>query len=319
MSNSVNPYEILKIDDFSSEEVIEEAFAKRLDEFKYIETLTKKQSNLYALIHEAYNILSNQNTRKMVDDELRLKSMSLQNIRVAENLSPLDKANSNSDIHEEKELSHDKNIILGKKDNKTFFTYVLYGIVALFVGSFFLKIINNEKPDAKQQISQNAKEQTKENEVVEAPQPINLIAKATDIQNNIFYPDPIVFKQQNLIYAPDGSVFPLQAQLISSLPQTSAGQGSIVVQNPHPTAIFGKLIVRYTESTEPKVIRYFYIPAKETLELFNTPNGTFQIQILTLDKPVAFVSPTFNVPLYSEVRTMQIADWAYPHNPETVF
>lgn len=218
MSNSVNPYEILKIDDFSSEEVIEEAFAKRLDEFKDIETLTKKQSNLYALIHEAYNILSNQNTRKMVDDELRLKSMSLQNIRVAENLSPLDKANSNSDIHEEKELSHDKNIILGKKDNKTFFTYVLYGIVALFVGSFFLKIINNEKPDAKQQISQNAKEQTKENEVVEAPQPINLIAKATDIQNNIFYPDPIVFKQQNLIYAPDGSVFPLQAQLISSLP-----------------------------------------------------------------------------------------------------
>jgi hypothetical protein len=319
MSNPLNPYEILKIEDFSSEEIIEAAFHKRLDEFKDIETFTKKQSNLYAMIHDAYNLLSNQNTRKMVDDELRLKSMSLQNIRIAENLSPLDHNNSSSDIHQEIELSHEKNIIIGKKDNKSFFTYILYGVVGILVVIFFLKIINNGKPEDKKQISPNVSNQQKENEIPDPPQPINLIAKATDIQNNILYPDPIVFKQQNLIYAPDGSVFPLHAQLIASLPQTSAGQGSIVIQNPHPTAIFGKLIVRYTESTEPKVIRYFYIPAKETLELFNTPNGTFQIQILTLDKLAAFVSPTFNVPLYSEVRTTQIADWAYPHNPESVF
>lgn len=317
MSNLINPYEILKIDDFASEETIENAFRERVREFDEYSNLTKKQTDLYSRIHEAYDLLSNQNTKKMIDDDLRLRNNNKQNIRVTEHLSPHDEVNLAQDTIEEEELSREKNIVIGPKNNKSLVTFILYAVIGMAVLFFFLNIMKGN--DQAQQANQTKEPSKEESAAPEPPQPINLIANATDIQNNILYPDPVVFKQQNLIFAPDGSVFPLDAQLISTLPQTSSGAGSIVVQNPHPTAIFGKLVVKYTESTEAMVIRYFYIPSKQSLEIFNTPNGTFQIQILTLDKPVAYVSPTFNVPLYSEARTIQKADWAFPHNPETVF
>lgn len=152
-----------------------------------------------------------------------------------------------------------------------------------------------------------------------APQPISLIAKTTEIRDNVLYPDSIAFKGQSMIYAPDGTVFPLEASLIPSLPLSVNGESSILIQNPHATAIFGKLIVQFSESSEPIAIRYFYIPAKQSLELFNTPSGRFQIQVLTLDKPTAYVSPVFTVALYSTVRSIQKADWNYAYPPEQVF
>lgn len=320
MSKSMNPYEILQIDDFSSQEEVEAAFHQRVAEFDGIEKLTKKQTDLYTLIHESYDILSNQNTKKMFDDDLRLKNISNQNVRINEHLSPLDDENSKSDDVETVELSREKKIgIKGTNNSKNLSSYFFYGIVAILIGGYFLNVINQDKADQEANKEKVAKVENTEKPVQEPPQPINLIASTTDIKDNILYPDPIAFRNQNLIYAPDGSVFPLQAGLIQTLPQTVNGEGSIVVQNPHATAIFGKLIVQFAESSEPMAIRYFYIPAKQSLELFRTPSGRFQIQILTLDKPIAYVSPIFTVPLYSTNRVIQKADWAFPHAPETVF
>jgi hypothetical protein len=45
----MNPYEILQIDDFSSQEEVEAAFHQRVAEFDGIEKLTKKQTDLYTL------------------------------------------------------------------------------------------------------------------------------------------------------------------------------------------------------------------------------------------------------------------------------
>lgn len=318
MSKSMNPYEILQIDDFSSQEVVEAAFHQRISEFDGIDKLTKKQTDLYTLIHESYDILSNQNTKKMFDDELRLKSLSNQNVRINDHLSPLDDQNIKTDDIEEKELSHEKTIGIKGKSNNGFSTNLFFGLVALLIGGYLLNVLNQEA-DQSTDTENTAKIEQAEKPAPEPPQPINLIAKTTEVKNNILYPDPIVFRSQNLIYAPDGSVFPLQAGLIPTLPQSVNGEGSIVVQNPHTTAIFGKLVVQFSESAEPIAIRYFYIPAKQSLELFNTPSGRFQIQILTLDKPVAYASPVFSVPLYSSTKVIQKADWAFPHAPENVF
>lgn len=317
MSNSMNPYEILQIEDFSSEEQVEYAFHERVREFDGIDKLTKKQIELYTLIHESYDILSNQNTKKMLDDDLRLKTLSNQNIRINENLSPLDDVNSKTDHTEKKELSRGK--ILGSKaTSKGFGNNLFYGFAILLIGGYLLNTLN-QGSEQKQDSDKVEKVQNIAKPIQAPPQPINLIADTTTIKNNVLYPDPIVFRSQNLIYAPDGSVFPLQAGLIPTLPQSVNGEGSIVVQNPRSTPIFGKLVVQFSESAEPVAIRYFYIPAKQTLELFKTPSGRFQIQILTLDRPIAFVSPIFNVPLYSSTRVIQKADWAYPQSPETVF
>lgn len=318
MSKSMNPYEILQIDDFSSQEVVEAAFHQRISEFDGIDKLTKKQTDLYTLIHESYDILSNQNTKKMFDDELRLKSLSNQNVRINDHLSPLDDQNIKTDDIEEKELSHEKTIGIKGKSNNGFSTNLFFGLVALLIGGYLLNVLNQEA-DQSTDTENTAKIEQAEKPAPAPPQPINLIAKTTEVKNNILYPDPIVFRSQNLIYAPDGSVFPLQAGLIPTLPQSVNGEGSIVVQNPHTTAIFGKLVVQFSESAEPIAIRYFYIPAKQSLELFNTPSGRFQIQILTLDKPVAYASPVFSVPLYSSTKVIQKADWAFPHAPENVF
>lgn len=318
MSKSMNPYEILQIDDFSSQEVVEAAFHQRISEFDGIDKLTKKQIDLYTLIHESYDILSNQNTKKMFDDELRLKSLSNQNVRINDHLSPFDDQNIKTDDIEEKELSHEKTIGIKGKSNNGFSTNLFFGLVALLIGGYLLNVLNQEA-DQSTDTENTAKIEQAEKPAPEPPQPINLIAKTTEVKNNILYPDPIVFRSQNLIYAPDGSVFPLQAGLIPTLPQSVNGEGSIVVQNPHSTAIFGKLVVQFSESAVPIAIRYFYIPAKQSLELFNTPSGRFQIQILTLDKPVAYASPVFSVPLYSSTKVIQKADWAFPHAPENVF
>lgn len=316
----MNPYEILQIDDFSSQEEVEAAFHQRVAEFDGIEKLTKKQTELYTLIHESYDILSNQNTKKMYDDDLRLKNIANQNVRINDHLSPLDDENSKSDEVETVELSREKKIgIKGKNTSNNFNSYFFYGIVVLLIGGYFFSVVNKENSDQQANKQKAAEVENTEKPVQEPPQPINLIANTTDIKDNVLYPDPVVFGGQNLIYAPDGSVFPLQAGLIPTLPQTVNGEGSIVVQNPHATAIFGKLVVQFSEASEPMAIRYFYIPAKQSLELFKTPSGRFQIQILTLDKPVAYVSPIFTVPLYSTNRVIQKADWAFPHAPETVF
>lgn len=320
MSKSINPYEILLIPDFSSIDDVEVAFNQRLREFDDIEKFTKNQADLYSLIHEAYDILSNANTKAMLDDNLRVKKITNQNLKNKDPLSPLDPKNTKTDEFVEQEYSREKTIGVEKNNkNSSFVTYFVIGIIALLIGSYFLNILNSNEDQKKPNTAQAEKVEQLQSEVKAPPQPINLIAKTTDIRDNFLYPDPIAFRDQHMIYAPDGSVFPLEASLIPSLPQTVDGESSILVQNPHATAIFGKLIVQFTESTEPMAIRYFYIPAKQSLELFKTPSGKFQIQILTLDKPTAYVSPVFTVPLYSTLRTIQKADWNYAYPPEQVF
>lgn len=318
MSKILNPYEILQINDFSSVEEVEKAFAKRVQEFEGLERFTKKQSELYSKIHEAYDILTNQTSKSMVDQDLRLKDAKNQNLRVIENLSPHDEANIEAPIEEE-EFSREKTIGIKAKETTPFFKYVLYALLFCLLAYYFMSYSKNKESTKKDTESNPIENKAKEDKPKEPPQPINLIANPTQIRNNILYPDPTIFKKPNLIHAPDGSVFPIEAGLIPTLPQTTDGQGSIVIQNPHPTAIFGKLVVQFTESTEPMVIRYFYIPAKQTLEIFKTPSGRFQIQIITLDKPIAYVSPVFSIPLYNDARVVQKADWAYPHSPDTVF
>lgn len=318
MSKSMNPYEILQIEDFSSQEEVETAFHQRVAEFDGIEKLTKKQTELYTLIHESYDILSNQNTKKMFDDDLRLRNIANQNVRINDHLSPLDDENSKTDDVETIELSREKTI--GVKGNKkNFSSYFFYGLIIILIGGYLLNVLNKGNVEKDTKKEKSAKVSNTEKPAQEPVQPINLIANATEVKDNILYPDPVVFSSQNLIHAPDGSVFPIQAGLIPSLPQTVDGESSIVIQNPHSTAIFGKLVVQFTESSEAMAIRYFYVPAKQSLELFKTPSGRFQIQILTLDKPIAYVSPIFTVPLYSSSRVIQKADWAFPHAPETVF
>lgn len=319
MSKSMNPYEILQIEDFSSQEEVEIAFHQRVAEFNNIEKLTKKQTELYTLIHESYDILSNQSTKKMLDDDLRLKNLANQNVRINDHLSPLDDENSQTDDVETIELSRNKTIGIKGNNKKNFGSYFFYGLIIILIGSYFLNVLNKDNADKEAKKEKVAKVENTEKTAQEPVQPIHLIANATDIKDNILYPDPVAFSSQNLIHAPDGSVFPIQAGLIPSLPQTVDGESSIVIQNPHATAIFGKLVVQFTESSEAMAIRYFYIPAKQSLELFKTPSGRFQIQILTLDKPIAYVSPIFTVPLYSSSRVIQKADWAFPHAPETVF
>lgn len=318
MSKPLNPYEVLQIDDFSTVEEVEEAFAIRVREFDGIEKFSKKQAELYSSIHSAYDILTSQNTKNMVDEDLRLKNSKNQNIRVAENLSPHDEANIEA-IKEEKELSRKKTIGIKGKSTSSAPKYIFYSLFACLIAFYFLNFSKSKDTTSNQEQTTQTEKKPTEEQVKSPPQQINLIAKASQIRNNVLYPDPNLFKKANLIHAPDGSVFPIEAGLIASLPQTTDGQGSIVIQNPHPTAVFGKLIVQFTESTEPMAIRYFYIPAKQTLELFKTPSGRFQIQILTLDKPVAYVSPVFTIPLYNEARVIQKADWAFPHSPDSVF
>ena len=320
MSKPINPYEILQILDFSAIEDVEAAFHSRLREFDEIKKFTKNQSELYALIHEAYDILSNANTKAMLDDDLRVRKITNQNLKSKDYLSPHDPQNTKTDKVEEVELSQDKTIGIQKtKNNSSFGIYLFIGILAIIIGGYFLNILNNSDDKKKQKSAQTLKTEQVQPEAKAPPEPIGLIANTTNIRDNILYPDPIAFRDQHMIYAPDGSIFPLEAGLLPSLPQSVDGESSIVVQNPHSTAIFGKLVVQFTESTEPMVIRYFYIPSKQSLELFKTPSGRFQIQILTLDKPTAYVSPLFTVPLYSTIRVIQKADWAYAYPPEKVF
>lgn len=320
MSKFINPYEILQIPDFSPIDDIDRALNTRLREFDKIEEFTQKQHDLYALVFECYDILSNANTKSMLDDELRLRKNSNQNLKNKDPLSPLDPENIRTDEVVERELSREKTIGIEKtKNSSPFVTYFVVGLIVILLGGYYLNILNDNEDKKKQKAAQAEKIEQPVEQIKTAPQPISLIAKTTEIRDNFLYPDPIAFKDQSMIYAPDGTVFPLEAGLIPSLPLSVNGESSILVQNPHATAIFGKLIVQFSESSEPIAIRYFYIPAKQSLELFNTPSGRFQIQILTLDKPTAYVSPVFTVALYSTVKSIQKADWNYAYPPEQVF
>jgi hypothetical protein len=125
----------------------------------------------------------------MFDDDLRLKNISNQNVRINEHLSPLDDENSKSDDVETVELSREKKIgIKGTNNSKNLSSYFFYGIVAILIGGYFLNVINQDKADQEANKEKLLKSKILKSQVQEPPQPINLIASTTDIKDNILTP-----------------------------------------------------------------------------------------------------------------------------------
>ncbi|NNH78807.1 hypothetical protein HLH17_14375 [Acinetobacter sp. ANC 5380] len=280
--------------------------------------MSKKQIAAYSEIHDAYSLLSDQGTKTMIDLDLMNS-----NHRTSSLIDAPSKT-TEPEIEEEVELSREKTIGVAKKDNSNILIFAVAVVGVL--GWYYLNGSDKPKQEQIQQATTKLEIERKEQEEAKkaeqarlAQQPIPLIAQPDAIENNVLYPSPKAFMDENLRFTQNGELFPTSSGLIASLPQTHQGSSSILIQNPHKSPIYGKLIVQFAESMQPIVIRNFYITASSSLEIFDTPSGKYQIQILTLGKPTAYVSPTFSIPLYSEERVTQFANWAYAYQPSSVF
>ena len=320
VSDLRNPYAVLNIPENASIEQIEEAFITTKLIYESLDKMSKKQMDAYNQLHDAYALLTDQSTKAMIDLDLSVNNHKTNPFidSTTENTEP--------EIKDDDELSREKTIGVAKKSNSNMLILL---VAVVGIGGWYYLNGSNSEDSKKEQINQATmqleQERKKEDEAKKAEQarlaqqPIPLIAEPSAIQNNILYPSPQAFMDENLMFAPNGEPFPTYSSLIPSLPQTNQGKSSIFVQNPHKSPIFGKLIVQFADGMEPIAIRNFYIPASGSLEIFDTPSGKYQIQILTLVKPTAYVSPLFTIPLYSEERVSQLANWAYAYQASSVF
>lgn len=319
MNPLTNPYKVLGIPENASNDQIDQAFVEKRDYYDQLDKLSRNQQELYNHIHDAYSLLSDPNIKEMIDLDLNTANHNTNSMLDDVTVDHVEEDG-------EKELSREKTIGVKPQRSNAFPKVLIVFGLAIF--GVYMYGQNSEQEssqkilEAKNQLEADKQQQLEVDKAEKArlaQQPIQLIAPPNQITDNILYPSPQAFQEPDLKFTPQGELFPSYASLIPSMPQTHKGTGSILIQNPHDSAIFGKLVVQFSESVNPIVIRNFYIPAKHSLEIFETPTGKYQIQILTLNKPTAYVSPPFTVPLYSDAKTVKLADWSYAYDPSQVF
>lgn len=311
----INPYAVLNIPDFSDLDVIEQAYLELTHKFEGVNKLSRYQAEQLEKIENAYNLLMHPADKEIIDNNLRFSKKHTGNVRTEEPTNPDDESLQDPfDQEEQPEPSREKvyGITKTKKSNP-FKTFGILVLIFFAVSFLYSKLANQPEEKPVEQVKEELPQP-------EAPvRPNLLVEDIKKINNNVTYPDSNYFQQPNIIYAPDGSVFPLEAKVLSNFPIMGDGDSTIVVMNPRDSAIFGKTVVRYSEISSPEINRYFYIPAKGTLYLFNMPSGSYQIQILTLTKPAAYASPVFHIPIGTEQTVNQVADWNFAFPPASMF
>lgn len=313
--NGFNPYSVLNVPDFSDLNVVEEAYLKLQDQYYSLPKHSNKQAQQFSRIQDAYDLLCHPIDKELVDTQLMAKNARNTNIHLTEPKDLLDKNLRDQESEEvESEFSREKNMGLSNSDKSNPMVSIAIMLGIFFAGSFLYgKLAKNEVVEVK--------EEKKPQQIVEqAPIRPSLISEdATQIRSNVLYPDTSYLQQKEIIYAPDGSPFPMEAMVIPSLPNSNDGSSTIIVQNPRNTAVFGKTVVKYSQTTTPIINRYFYIPAKGTLHLFNMPSGTYQVLVMTLNNPTAFASSIFTIPIATNQTVTQLANWNYPFQASSLF
>lgn len=310
-----NPYSVLNIPDLSELDVIENAFLEHQEQFQNLPKVSAKQTQQFSRIQDAYDLLTHPTDKELIDHKLRQSVSANTNVRIEEPDDLLDE--SLKDLHSddiEPELSREKNIEVSKPKKMNPFVSIGFMFGIFLAGSYIYgKFSDTQKEEVKA-------EQKAEPEVVQAPiQPTLISNDPTAIRNNVLYPDSSYLQQKEIIYAPDGSPFPMDAMVLPNLPNSGDGTSTIIVQNPHETAIFGKIVVRYSQTTTPTVNRYFYVPPKGTIHLFNMPSGSYQVLVMTLSNPKAFASPIFTIPIATDQTIVQLANWNFPFQASNLF
>lgn len=310
-----NPYAVLNIPDFSDLEVIEQAYLKLQEQFQSLPKLSNKQSQQFNRIQDAYDLLSHPADKDLIDANLIQSKALNTDVRIEEPDDLLDETLKDQHADDvEPELSREKTIGISKSKKMNPFVSIGLMFTIFLAGSYLYgKLTKPEQVEVKAETKQEQK-------AVEAPVRPSLISEdATLIKSNVLYPDSSYLQQKEIIYAPDGSPFPMEAMVLPSLPNSNDGTSTIIVQNPRETAIFGKMVVKYSQTTNPIVNRYFYVPAKGTLHLFNMPSGSYQVLVMTLTNPMAFASPIFNIPIGTDQTVVQLANWNYPFQASSLF
>ncbi|NWK53205.1 DnaJ domain-containing protein [Acinetobacter sp. SwsAc5] len=313
--NDFNPYAVLNVPDFSDITTVEQSYLKLLDQYQNLSKPSTKQAEQFNRIQDAYDMLSLPTEKELIDNNLKITKAHNLDIRIEHPDNLMDE--TLKDQHEddvERELNTDKTMGVSKNKKMNPFVTVALAVSVFFAGSFIYgKLAQNEEVVAKNEV--------KPEPVVEAApiRPALLMEDATQIRNNVLYPDPSYLQQKDIIYAPDGSPFPLEAMVLPNLPNSNDGPSTIIVQNPRETAIFGKTVVKYSSIASPIVNRYFYIPAKGTLHLFNMPSGSYQIMVMTLTTPNAYASPVFTIANATNQTVVQLADWKFAFQASSLF
>lgn len=318
MSKQSNPYEVLGIPDFSDISIVEIAYQDKIKKIESIKDLSENEKGELIRINEAYDKLSSVFSKSFIDNSLNEKNIT-------------------SGDHEENQLKADDfnkedSLSLGhssvkKKERGGFPNYIiiiLLCLLALIIGQAFLSTggsnINEQQKKilSEKDIHEKTNEETKK-----ASQEISVsnqfIENPSEIDNNEFYPNPLIFKQKELFFTPNGGELPESSGLVVGMRQLDSGNSSILIKNQLDSPVIGKLIVKYSEDSRAKVLRYFYISRKEELLLVQIPSGSFQIQSLTTVNPVAHVSPVFKIALFSDVLIRQDIGGDAPYDASLVF
>ncbi|WP_436659838.1 hypothetical protein [Acinetobacter sp. P1(2025)] len=313
MGEIKNPYTVLGIPNFSDYDVIEDAYQKQMAAFDNIVKISNKQSEKLTELMDAYDFLIDTFRKEELDNKLKEEN----NHQIMVNTQTPDIEEIYDAPQEEKvEPSKEKNIVLEKTNTGLRpFTMLILAVVTLFAVTYIYSTLFGDKP--KEQVKV---EQPKPVEAPKEPQQNPILEPNVNAMKDVVrYPSPTAFNDQQMIYDPNGNVFPTEATVISSLPYNGDGTHTIALNNPRDTAIFGRVVDQYSVGIPVAVLRHFYIPPNQTLYLFNIPAGKIQIQILTLNNPTAYVSPTFNLSLGGTETTNQVANWDYPIQASELF
>ena len=313
--NDFNPYSVLNVPDFSDLSTVEKSYLNLLDQYQNLPKLSAKQADQFNRIQDAYDMLSNPMEKEIVDNNLKITKAHNLDVRIKQPDNLMDE--TLKDQHEdevERELNTEKKMGVSNNKKMNPFVTVALAVSIFFAGSYIYgKLAHNEEVVVKNEVKP-------EPIVEDAPiRPSLIMEDATQIRNNVLYPDPSYLQQKDIIYAPDGSPFPLDAMVLPNLPNSNDGVSTIIIQNPRETAIFGKTVVKYSSVATPIINRYFYIPAKGTLHLFNMPSGSYQIMVMTLTTPNAYASPVFTIANAANQTVVQVADWKFAFQASSLF
>lgn len=311
--NRMNPYEILGIPEFSNTDIVNAKFLEILEKYEQLTKLNKKQIKFLEDVRDAHETLTDEFKKSAIDSQLKINRSNNHGYRTEIDSNQIAQEKDDIDDSIEREFSTEKTISIDKKNKKGFLPTFVFIVAALIGGSILYSKINQPESTP----TANTKQETAPEP--QPTQPLLITDNINQIKDNILYPDANYLNSESLLYAPDGTVFPLNATVLPSMPITGDGQSTFLVQNTKASAIFGKVIVKFSQESTPIVLRYFYIPPKETLYLFNMPSGNYQIQVMTLSKPQAFVSPLFNIPLGANSTITQIVDWKFPFQASKLF
>lgn len=308
-----NPYAVLGIPDFASDEEIDQAYARKKASFDNQGRLNPKQAELLDQTENAYSSLKAANIKSEIDLALRAQHYQNQSTRLEEQLAPDDIHVVDQKVENKKYDKTVKRGIESPSDSPSPISLFLIGVIFLFgvsyiYGKFF-----------KQEVAPVVIEETpviEEEVIVATPLIHNNIMEYTDI---VRYPAVEALQTNQMLYDPTGRVFPMMPSVLGNLPINGDGLNTVILKNTRDSAVFGRIVTKLTPSSPPKVMRYFYIPPQETLALFKLSAGQQQVQILTLTNPTAFVSPVFNFPIGTASENTFTLDWNFPYPATQLF